>query len=194
MLLTESEVAWAKLFCKGENFPPRNNLVSLAAEVLLNLDDPSLAGGILDWRSFEQLISIVLQKVEYICITPYRYFGIERQRREIDVLAYSENRILAIDCKHYSKNRSTISQLKSAASLQKERVLEFIDSFTLTPPGFITKTGSYQIIPLIVPWAGDKIIHHSDALIVPSALLIQFLHSILQYSLDIPSHNLTIIC
>lgn len=77
------------------------------------------------WRDFEQLCSRILEKLGFQTITNVR-FKIESSVRELDVLAFREPRVLAMDCKKWVRRRE--SSLKSAARAHKERCMHFARS------------------------------------------------------------------
>jgi Holliday junction resolvase-like predicted endonuclease len=75
---------------------------------------------LLDWQEFEEFIENALVSNGYRTIHHY-VFKSKLGRREIDVLAWNDVWILAIDCKHW-RRQITHSRMNAIADAQIERV------------------------------------------------------------------------
>jgi hypothetical protein len=71
------------------------NLLILA---LRNNCDPKLLSDSVNWKDFENFVMVILKKNGYTCNTDIH---IPKPRIQIDVIATSGRRVLAIDCKHW---------------------------------------------------------------------------------------------
>lgn len=111
----------------------------------------------INWKDFEKLISSLLNFTGWKTSLNFRFHneGIpnERNRFEIDILAWKEPYVLLIDCKRYKK--TALSPLKKFVKKQRNRVYEL---YEMIPQMYDrtelhwTKWKIAKLIPVIVTW------------------------------------------
>lgn len=93
--------------------------IMLAEHLVRRGRDPQFISSLLMWQEFEEFIEAVLSRNAYHAVKHF-VFKSRLGRREIDILAWNEAWIIAIDCKHWSRNL-TQSRMKHAAAAQAQR-------------------------------------------------------------------------
>ncbi|MGA2784117.1 MAG: restriction endonuclease [Candidatus Bathyarchaeia archaeon] len=93
--------------------------LTLAEELIRNGRDSHLVSQQLLWQEFEDFIEAALYKNGYSAAR-HIVFNTHLGRREIDVLAWNDVWILAVDCKHWSRNL-THARMRNAAKAQAQR-------------------------------------------------------------------------
>ncbi|MCC6002939.1 MAG: hypothetical protein LM590_01165 [Thermofilum sp.] len=112
-----------KLVLKKLNIRIENNVVDeelpdlIVKAWMANYDVVSVALNS-GWSTFEELCSRMAELNGFFTLRNYR-FSILGRRHEIDVLAYKDNMLLAIDCKLWHRARK--AALKEAAQVQLTR-------------------------------------------------------------------------
>jgi len=82
--------------------------------------DPQRISRLLDWQEFEDFAAMSLKQNGF-GIVKHFVFKTRSGRREIDLLAWNDTFLLAIDCKHWLRGLSP-SQARKIAHAQAERV------------------------------------------------------------------------
>jgi hypothetical protein len=123
--------------------------VRMAARAIASGSDPEVVSKALDWREFEGLSVLALRSAGYSTRTRFRFVSSGR-RREIDILALSEPRILCLDCKHWRRawQRSATERFVGAQ-------IERVEALSRELPGLVTKTGvsrwrQAQLLPVLL--------------------------------------------
>lgn len=119
----------------------------------------------LNWKSFEKLTEIIFQSIGYLTLTNFRI-----NRKEIDVVAYNQNLVFAVDCKHWKRMPS--SSLKKSVKAQKARALLLTSTLTFSKK---------QIIPLIVTLYESEFKILYNVPIVPIFKLKDFVNNVYGY-------------
>lgn len=91
----------------------------LAEQLIHNGGDPRKVTRLLGWREFEDFAEHTLSENGFLTAKHF-VFKSESGRREIDILAWSDTVMLALDCKHWLRGLST-GRMKDAAQAQIER-------------------------------------------------------------------------
>jgi len=127
----------------NKRLEPINLWELLVWSIANNVYDPEYLLGYVDWRMFEMFVCEVLKRMGYNVTRGFRFKHAGRLF-EVDIIASHNSRVLAIDCKHWSRSR--ISQLRNAITKHLERVKMFskISSIKLGLQG--------TIYPVIVVW------------------------------------------
>lgn len=101
------------------------------------------------WRDFERLCARVLEEAGYEAVTNLR-FKWRGRRYEIDVAAFRRPRVLAVDCKRWSRLRA--SSLKRAAEAQKARADALAGALRSTHSlaGRVAGWGEVRVYPVVV--------------------------------------------
>jgi restriction endonuclease len=94
------------------------NLVQLAIQQNCNL---KLISQSLNWKDFEEFVTLLLQKFGYHCTTNVH---LRKPHMQIDVVATMGSRALIIDCKHW-KNMAT-NKMEVCTTLQHIRAKSYV--------------------------------------------------------------------
>jgi len=97
---------------------PRQRVILAESEVR-NGRDVQQVSKLLRWQEFEEFVEAALDECGFRSVR-HLIFKSKVGRREIDVLAWNDVWILAVDCKHWS-GALTHSRMKTAAEAQIER-------------------------------------------------------------------------
>jgi hypothetical protein len=101
--------------------------IKLAAKGLeLGVDYETLSS-LLEWKEFERVTALALEKHGYDAQTNVR-FKYSARRWEIDVVGYRKPLILCVDCKHWHHGLPP-SRAANIAEEQERRTLSFLHSF-----------------------------------------------------------------
>ncbi len=130
----------------------------------------------MDWRGFEDICSKILEENGWTTKKNFRFKT--KSRHEIDILAARENKVLAIDCKHWGIRPGKKSQLRVAAEKQSKRASE------LGKIRFLDQVKPPEVFPLIITWFEEDIIKEKDVWIVPISKLNGFLLDIESYMIQ----------
>ena len=155
--------------------------VTDAAELILacwgkgvDLVDLALKAG---WKDFEQLCSKILEKVGFQTVTNVR-FKVGGSLRELDVLAFREPKVLAIDCKKWVKRRE--GSLKSAARAHRERCTQLAKSLVelkeVKP--IVSRWKEARLYPVVVDIHETETRIFEGVPIVPLRKLISFVNEL----------------
>ena len=94
--------------------------VMLAEQLIHNGADVRGVSRLLRWQEFEDFAEGILSKSGF-STRKHVVFKSSAGRREIDILAWNDTFILAVDCKHWLRGSSS-GRMKEAAQAQVERV------------------------------------------------------------------------
>ena len=134
----------------------------------------------IDWKEFEEFVAQVFEKHEFNVFRNFRFKT--KKRYEIDILAFRNGLIVAVDCKKWKRGRYKRSGLKHAVQTQVERINELrkflFEEFTLQDK-FNPK--STKFFPLIVSWFEEDLTEYKNVFVVPVWKLNQFLLSLSEY-------------
>lgn len=115
-----------------------------------------------DWRSFEQLISEVLELHNYSTHWNVN-LTINKVRRQFDIIASKGSTALLIDCKKWNNKKSKVAALKNAVLKHKERCAFYAELF------------QKELIPIIITYCEEPIFYHEGVYIVPLHKLNDFI-------------------
>jgi hypothetical protein len=96
-----------------------NQRIAIAEQLIHNGRDPEKVARYFEWYEFEKFANDSLAENGFHTKTHF-VFKTRLGRRELDILAWNDNFILAIDCKHWTKGLNP-SRMKTAAHDQVER-------------------------------------------------------------------------
>ncbi|MHA1224989.1 MAG: hypothetical protein ACTSSG_03270 [Candidatus Heimdallarchaeaceae archaeon] len=131
--------------------------------------DISVISHLLDWKSFEIIISLIFEEIGFSVLSNFR-FKVEGTKYEIDVLAFQYPYLLAIDCK-FHRNTSN-SSLSDFSEKQNERVQALLDTFPQISDELVKHLHlpirrKLMLLPLIISWRTPTIQFHEHIPIVP---------------------------
>jgi hypothetical protein len=93
--------------------------VMLAEQLIHSGSDPKKVSRFLAWQEFENFVEHVLEENGF-STRKHLIFRSGARRREIDILAWNDTFMLAVDCKHWLKGL-TAGRMREAAEAQIER-------------------------------------------------------------------------
>ena len=115
-----------------------------------------------NWQDFEKLVSFIFEKNGFLVdCSIVKVFN--KKKRQYDVIAKDNEKVVLVDCKKWAGNRYKSSALKTAVKKHLERC-EFYKNFT-----------EKEVIPLIVTEFQEDILFFEDVPIVPVEKLNRFL-------------------
>lgn len=134
---------------EGKVLMDEDQRVKAAMHAIASGCDSEVVSKALDWREFEGLSVLALRSAGYSTRTRFRFVSSER-RREIDVLALSEPRILCLDCKHWRR-----AWQRSATERFVEAQIERVEALSRELPVLVTKIGvsswrQVQLLPVLL--------------------------------------------
>jgi hypothetical protein len=122
--------------------------IKLAERLIHQGRDPKKVSSFLGWREFEIFAEDTLRQNGFQT-TEHFTFKSEVGRREIDILAWNDNFLLALDCKHWRRGLST-GRVKEAAHAQVERSMALAKRPDLLHRLRIRNVEKYAILPVIL--------------------------------------------
>ncbi|WEU40365.1 MAG: hypothetical protein OdinLCB4_000065 [Candidatus Odinarchaeum yellowstonii] len=135
---------------------------------------------VLNWVQFEYLCAKIFELNEFDCRIHY-CFKESGKRFEIDILAYRNGVILAVDVKHWSARQGKRSQLLKYAEKQDLRARALIQSDKFRED--YTKLYVKQVTPLIITLYDESMQFHNGVPVIPVYKLNNFLNSFDEYDL-----------
>ena len=98
-----------------------NQRVKLAIHAINQGTDIERVCNVLEWKEFENFTATAFEKNNFVTKRNFRFKAAQR-RWEIDVLAYSEQIIVCVDCKRWRRGwgNSAITRVAAAQSLRTE--------------------------------------------------------------------------
>ena len=114
------------------------------------------------WQNFEKLTAFIFEENGFnVKVNVVKVFE-NKSRRQYDVIAEKNDKLIIVDCKKWSGNRYRLSALKEAIKKHKERCLLY----------------DKNSIPLIVTLIGEEVKIHNDIAIIPISKLNSYINEI----------------
>ncbi|MCC6049321.1 MAG: restriction endonuclease [Thermofilum sp.] len=125
------------------------------------------------WRDFERVCGGVFERCGYRVLLNVR---VRSQGRlfELDVVAVRKPWVLAVDCKRWSRLRS--SSLKSAAVMQKERGRALASALSQSLRAEVRGWTEAKVVPLVVNLHEGQLKIYEGVPVVPLSKLVSFLN------------------
>jgi Holliday junction resolvase-like predicted endonuclease len=120
----------------------------LATELIYTGRDPQQVSRFLEWQEFETFAAECLERNEFRTIK-HLLFMSRIGRREIDLLAWNDSFLLAIDCKHWMRSFSP-SISRRVAHAQAERVEALAGRVEILKRHGVEKAEKRVLIPVIL--------------------------------------------
>jgi Holliday junction resolvase-like predicted endonuclease len=150
--------------------------VILAERLIQTGCDPNHVARHLEWQEFEDFAYDYLKQNGFRTLKHF-VFKTRNGRREIDILAWNDNFVLAIDCKHWRRGLSA-SGARIAAVAQIERVVTLCGRpDIIMRRGFAKPTGR-KILPVIVSLCDPRESIVEGVPVVALRKLVSFLYGI----------------
>jgi len=150
--------------------------MSLADYLIRNGRDPEKVSRSFRWQEFEDFAVHTLDGNGYQTFK-HLVFKSRAGRREIDLLAWNDNFILIVDCKHWARHLSP-SRVRNAASAQLERAKLLAERPDVLAKHGLRITARRDILPVIVTLAESQQRIMDGIPIVPILKLPSFLNGI----------------
>jgi hypothetical protein len=148
----------------------------LASRLIHEGRDPTRVSRVLEWQEFEKFANDSLIENGFQTLKHF-VFKASSGRREIDVLAWNDNFVLAIDCKHWLRGISP-GRLVLAAQRQTERVRALAKRPELLARAKIGDLAERSITPIILT-LGEAPKRSADGVpIVSVSRLMNFLYGV----------------
>jgi Holliday junction resolvase-like predicted endonuclease len=138
--------------------------------------DPEKVSRSLKWQEFEEFAAKQLIENGYR-VLKHLLFKSKAGRREIDLLAWNDNFILAVDCKHWS-HRLSPSRIQTAASAQTERTKLLAEQPEVLEQHGLNVTETRRILPVIVTLTESEQKIINGVPVVPIMKLPSFLYGL----------------
>jgi hypothetical protein len=122
--------------------------IMLAEELILHGLEPRKVSRFLEWQEFENFAAYYLDQNGFHTARHF-VFKSPSGRREIDLLAWNDNFLFAIDCKHWARGLAS-TRLRKAAEAQLGRALALANRIDLLKKRGIGNPEGRSIIPVIL--------------------------------------------
>jgi hypothetical protein len=150
------------------------NKISLTISALTKGVSPKLLSKYLTWSEFESEVSRILSNNGYAVF--HNIFFRAKRKWQIDVVGFTHNKIVVIDCKHWKKTSS--SQLREVSQKHYERTISLIKSIKLAELALKTDFAEGPVIPVIVTFISRYKGLMNNVFIVPIQFFNDFLKEI----------------
>ena len=150
--------------------------ILLAEELIHAGRDPQKVSRFLEWQEFEDFAVLAFEDNGF-AVVKHLVFKTRFGRREIDLLAWNDTFLFAVDCKHWLRGFST-SRMSAAVRAQVERSEALAGKPELLVKFGVTHHDRRRIVPMIFT-LGDPRQTFVDKVPVVSVLkLMSFLHGV----------------
>lgn len=129
------------------------------------------------WKDFEELTSAIMNEAGFLTFRNFR-FSSKGKRYEVDIIALENPRIILVDCKRWNFGQGKSSALRTSASKQLKRSLEFLEKIQEFSSFNLSGWKTVIIIPVLVTIYEERIIEYEKVLIVPLFKLNSFLEGV----------------
>lgn len=150
--------------------------MSLADYLIRNGHDAEKISRSFKWQEFEDFAARSLDENGYRTFK-HLVFKSRAGRREIDLLAWNDNFILTVDCKHWSRRLSP-SRVRHAALAQTERTKLLAERPEVLVKHGLQITGMRGILPVIITLAESQQRIIDGVPVVPIMRLPSFLYGV----------------
>ena len=150
--------------------------IALAERLIHSGLDPVRVSRDLEWQEFENFANDVLLDNGFQCVKHF-IFKSSLGRREIDIVAWNDNFLLAIDCKHWRRGMFG-RRMALAAKAQTERITALAKRPELLARAKMRKVQERTIIPLILTMGDAPNGTIEGVPIVPISKLVSFLYGL----------------
>jgi len=149
--------------------------VKLAEQLIHKGTDAKKVARFLQWQEFEEFAEQILSENEFSTCKHF-VFKSSAGRREIDILAWNDTLMLAVDCKHWLKGLSG-RRMNDVAQAQVERVTALARRPELLHRLKVPRPDGRSIIPVILA-LGEPRELVDGVPIVPVSKLLSFIYGV----------------
>jgi len=150
--------------------------VLLAEKLIHDGRDPDKIARSLQWQEFENLASRTLTENGFQ-VTVHFVFKTRAGRREVDLLAWNDNFLFAIDCKHWTKGFQA-SRMESAVRAQIERATTLAERPDLLRRIGLRDPEKRSIMPVLLTLGDPRLRSIESVPIVAVSKLLNFLYGV----------------
>ena len=150
--------------------------VTLAGQLIHSGADPRKVSRFLAWQEFENFAEDVLAENGF-STRKHFVFRLTGARREIDIFAWNDTLMLAVDCKHWLRGLSP-GRMKTVAQAQLERVASLARMPELLYRLKIPHPEGRSIIPVILTLGELRERLRDGVPIVPVSKLLNFIYGL----------------
>ena len=150
--------------------------IMVAEELIHSGRDPLRVSRFLEWQEFENFAVSTFEE-NVFRTAKHLVFKTRLGRREIDVLAWNDTFLFAVDCKHWSSGLSP-GRMSDAANAQVERAIALAKRPELLIKLGVTHTERRSIIPMILALGEARQSVADGVPVVSVAKLMSFLYGI----------------
>jgi Holliday junction resolvase-like predicted endonuclease len=148
----------------------------LAERLIHEGRDPQKVSRFLRWQEFEEFGEQTLRQRGFRTVKHVVFKG-RAGKREIDLLAWNDTLLLAIDCKHWVRGISP-SQARNVAQAQIERAEALAKRFDLLNKFGVSRVESRYIVPVLLCFGRPRQRIADGVPVVGVSELISFLYGI----------------
>ena len=153
-----------------------NQRISIAEKLIHHGRDPERIARCLMWQEFENFASDSLTENGFHSVRHF-VFKANGTRREVDILAWNDNFLFAIDCKHWAKTNQP-SRMRSAVLAQIERSAVLAGRPELLRRIGLPKIEGRSIMPAMVTLGEPRVNSIERVPIIAVSKLVSFLYGI----------------
>jgi Holliday junction resolvase-like predicted endonuclease len=172
------ELAETKIITLGQGIVEvdASQRMRLAERLIHEGRDPQKVSRFLRWQEFEEFGEQTLRQNGFRTVKHIVFKG-RGGRREIDLLAWNDTLLLAIDCKHWIRGISP-SQARNVAQAQIERAEALAKRFDLLNKFGVSRVESRYIVPVLLCLGSPRQRIVDGVPVVGVSELISFLYGI----------------
>lgn len=150
--------------------------IMLAEELIHNGRDPQRVSRFLEWQEFEDF-GVLAFEDNCFGVIKHLVFQSRSGRREIDLLAWNDTFLFAVDCKHWLRGLSN-SRISAAVRSQVERSEALAGKPELLAKFGVTHAERRRIVPMLFTLGEPRQAIVDDVPVVPVSKLMSFLYGI----------------
>lgn len=148
----------------------------LAEELINSGRDPQRVSRFLDWREFEDFAVRSFEKNGFRT-AKHVVFKTKGSRREVDVLAWNDTFLFAVDCKHWLRGLSP-AKIRNAVHAQVERCKALANGPEILRRFRVLHPSGRKIVPVVLTLGDSRRAVVDGVPIVPVSRLVGFLYGI----------------
>jgi hypothetical protein len=150
--------------------------ISIAEKLIHEGRDPEKIARCLEWQEFENFASNSLEENGFRTAKHF-VFKTRAGRREVDILAWNDNFLFAVDCKHWAKGLQP-SRLRTAVLAQMERTAALAQRPDLLRRIGLPNPEQRSIMPALFTLGEPRLRSIDGVPIVAVSKLVSFLYGI----------------
>jgi len=150
--------------------------IMLAEQLIHSGYDPQKVSRFLEWQEFEQFTGETLERNGFRTVK-HLVFKSRIGRREIDLLAWNDSFLLAIDCKHWLRGLSP-SRSRQVASAQAERSQALAERLDTLKKHGVCNPEKRSLMPMILCLGDPRESIVNGVPIVAVSKLVSFLYGV----------------